>query len=69
MGDLDGDGAYETDTGTGRTAARSFTEPGTYAVLVREVLYRPFGNRKQLAGKLQERYGNIIRNANIKVEQ
>ena len=33
--DLDGDGAYETDTGAGRTATRSFTEPGTYAVLVR----------------------------------
>ncbi len=33
--DLDGDGAFETDTGAGRTVARSFTEPGTYAVLVR----------------------------------
>ena len=33
--DLDGDGAYETDTGVGRSIARSFTEPGTYAVLVR----------------------------------
>lgn len=33
--DLDGDGTFETDTGAGRTATRSFTEPGTYAVLVR----------------------------------
>jgi len=33
--DLDGDGAFETDTGAGRTAVRSYAEPGTYAVSVR----------------------------------
>ena len=33
--DLDGDGSFETDTGAGRIAVRSFGEPGTYAVFVR----------------------------------
>jgi 6-phosphogluconolactonase (cycloisomerase 2 family) len=33
--DLDGDGSFETDTGAERTAARSYAEPGTYAVSLR----------------------------------
>jgi hypothetical protein len=33
--DLDGDGSFETDTGAGRSAVRSYAEPGTYAVLLR----------------------------------
>jgi len=33
--DLDGDGSFETVTGAGRTATRSYADPGTYVVSVR----------------------------------
>jgi YD repeat-containing protein len=33
--DLDGDGGYETDTGTQATASRGFEQPGTYRVSLR----------------------------------